>query len=259
MRQGENEESNKTWKIIGGVIFLVWFIGSMIGIPIVQQTAVTPGPMLILAGQFFLGFTIILLVGVIKGIRRHHLRYEQVILTYVFALASGGVMGSGILIMNGTFEETVSRLPEWICGHAVENIGTFYAKLFLGVFAILAGSVLIGAVISRLVRKRHCVESVPGMCMGVRSRWNRDQSPESSNILIYAPVFQYEYKNCVYEECEEIYVSTNPVREGQSVTLYINPQRPQEFYMEGIGLFHRELFLAGIIMTVLPIVVIFIL
>ena len=78
--------------------------------------------------------------------------------------------------------------------------------------------------------------------------WNRAASHPNERIVT-APVFQYEFEGGVYEACDEIYTSGNIVKAGDRVLLHINPEEPEEFYARSTGIFHRNLMIAGAVLT----------
>lgn len=84
----------------------------------------------------------------------------------------------------------------------------------------------------------------------MKSRLNRNASHPRERIA-QAPVFQYVYDDLLYESCEEIYTSTNQVKEGDRVLIYINPRYPEEFYVEGTGIFHKNILLGSVFMAVI--------
>lgn len=257
----ENDGENQgILKKIGGILFLLWFIGNLIGIPIIIKTSADFGTILILAGQFFLVFAIIVTVGMINDIRKHKFRFWQTLLSFGMLVISVGLLITGILGKIGKLQQVLNELPELVQGRPVDNAGLVYGQLFMAFFFILSLILLIGTIITRIWLKHNCTKEISAVCIELRSVWHSGNRERSGQYpLAYAPIFQYVYNNHVYESCDDIYVNVNPVQKGESVILYIDPEHPERFYNKGTGFFHKELSWAGILLSVISLAVIFIL
>lgn len=233
-----------------GIIFLAWFIGSIAVIFLATKGSLPLFMITIGLGQFFLGFTGIIGVSMVKMLRLHKAQVWSPVAFTVLLLISIGLIVVGFLQMVGMLEHILSDLPELVCGRPLENEGLFYAALFLGVFFLAALGLVLECIVYQKIRKKHCTVTVTGTCIEMKSRWNQKANHPSERI-VEAPVFQYEYRNTLYKSCDEIYTSTNRVKKGDQVQLYINPKYPEEFYVEGTGIFHKNLIIGSVILSVL--------
>ncbi|MBO5237712.1 MAG: DUF3592 domain-containing protein [Lachnospiraceae bacterium] len=233
-----------------GITFLAWFIGSIAVLFLAAKGSLPLFMIPIGLGQFFLGFVGIIGVSIVKMLRQHKVQPWGPVAFTILLLISIGLIAVGFLQMGGMVEHILSDLPRLVCGRPLENDGLFYAALFLGMFFLAALGLVLECVVYQMIRKKHCTVPVTGTCIEMKSRWNRDANHPSERI-VEAPVFQYEYRSTLYKSCDEIYTSTNKVKEGNQVQLYINPKYPEEFYVEGTGIFHKNLIIGSGILTVL--------
>ncbi len=231
-----------------GIIFLVWFIGSVVVMALAAGGYLSVFMLLVGAGQFFLGIIGVIGVSLIKKIRQHKSYCFFPTGLVMLMLLSVGLIAAGCLQAGGKIEYLLSELPEIIAGRPVENSGIYYGILFLGLFLIASFVLFLENVIWRSLRKKHCTVAVTGTCTELKSMWNRAASHPNERIVT-APVFQYEFEGGVYEVCDEIYTSGNIVKAGDRVLLHINPEEPEEFYARSTGIFHRNLMIAGVVLT----------
>lgn len=233
-----------------GIVFLLWFVCSIAILYLAAKGSLPLYMITIGLGQFFLGFTGIIGVSIVKSLRRHKAQVWGHVGFMLLLLISVGLIAVGLLQKSGTLTNILAGLPKLICGRELENDGFFYAALFAGAFFLAALALVLENIAFRMSRKKHCTETVAGTCTEMKSRLNHNASHPRERIA-QAPVFQYVYDDLLYESCEEIYTSTNQVKEGDRVLIYINPRYPEEFYVEGTGIFHKNILLGSVIMAVI--------
>lgn len=75
-------------------------------------------------------------------------------------------------------------------------------------------------------KKKRCVEKCEGVICSAKRYY-------SDHRHMYCPIYEYEYGNEVYRR--ESFVSSNAQPKiGKKVTLYINPDKPEEYYTKSV-------------------------
>lgn len=102
--------------------------------------------------------------------------------------------------------------------------------------------------------ERRCKETVKAEVVDLKT------TQISENIMAYAPIYSYTYKDKVYTKCNEKYKTTEIPEIGAKTELKINAVNPEEVYFEAskaskmlIYIFGAGFFMAGLgmILTVL--------
>lgn len=212
-----NKGKSKTKDAIISVVFLIWFVASIIGMVYVAKTGRTP-LLLALFGQYFLVFGIVGLVSAISdgGFKPKH---APILL---FPLVGAGAIIGGFIMQYGSEELKEKSLA------AVPFI-------FIILFAVIGVGLIIAGLYTSLYLKLVCRECVNAECIEVLETRN------SHGGTAWCPVYSYYYNGQYYKVSNDVYTNTMYPSVGQQYELYINANNPMQFYepqnYRGTGIF----------------------
>ena len=115
-------------------------------------------------------------------------------------------------------------------------------KVILLFFIVLSFIIAVSGAYSfyvNLHKADNCTEEVKGICSDIKvSRHDRNSSNKhrGDSYYKYTPVFSYEYNGKKYEREYGIHYSEedkDTFREGKEYVLYVNPQKPWQFIVDG--------------------------
>lgn len=99
--------------------------------------------------------------------------------------------------------------------------------------------------------ERRCKETVKAEIVDLKS------TKLSDDVVAYAPIYSYTYKDKVYQKCTERYRTTEVPEVGSKTELKINEKNPEEVYLEAskaskmlIYIFGAGFFMTGIGMVI---------
>ena len=121
---------------IGGVIFGIWFVASIIAGFVASEIG-TDAVMLVV-GQFFAGIVLVIilktLIPTIKKRKRGSI--IGIVFISVFAGAASALIWAACAVKDGSFADKIVLLPERILGRENCNVGAFYAPTSQQISAI---------------------------------------------------------------------------------------------------------------------------
>lgn len=207
-----NNEKNpqSIGSIVIGVVFLVWFFGSMAA-AFLAAKAGQAGWTAFCLGQIFL---VIGIMVVYKQIKQD----EVEPIFFVFSIVGFFMMVCGFLWQTGA-----GAMRDWVAD--------MVPLLLLGLFLVVGILIVISALIG-INRRGKCTVAVPGKCVEVKWRY---RSSGDSGTMFYCPVYEYAYNGRFYTGCEEVYVAGDCVAEGEYREIFINPEQPEQFFEKGRG------------------------
>ena len=116
---------------------------------------------------------------------------------------------------------------------------------FISVIGGLA-AVVFTAVVSNILRKKRCNHPVEAVCSDL-DVFESSNSDNNGVTRVYAPVWEYVYEGAYYNESEKIHSKNCRVRKGTKMTLYIDPNAPEDF----IGVNYTSLIKIVVVLCVL--------
>lgn len=101
----------------------------------------------------------------------------------------------------------------------------FFLILFIAVFSLSFG--VPGAVMIRsaYMKEKICCAETDGTVVDYRSRYHH-------NDREYSPVVQYRVEEQVFTSETNIWFQNHPLKTGEYVSVYYNPESPDEFYVK---------------------------
>ena len=222
-------------QIIFGVIFVIWFFGSIVALMMFGRTS--GGLALAIVGQYFLVFGLIALVSGLKNGD-----FKPIFLIFLYA---GGATLCGGLIMHYGDEALRDKFTEMIPYIALS--GFFVVGILSFCNAIV-----------RNRRNQNCTEEVEATCIAIKSKLS--QTADNSDLnkhhnRLECPVFRFYYRREKYIVSHNTYTRHCSAERGVVYKLYINPKHPRCFREEGedIRLNSMELGV-GIMFTVISVI-----
>lgn len=107
------------------------------------------------------------------------------------------------------------------------------ANILVGVGFIVVGVIVILLGIRKNMR---CSGRTVGRIIGVRESHETDD--EGFNHYIYSPQFEYVVNGQIYRgEGNKGYSKSNKIRIGGNINVFYNPNKPEEHFTKGGGLF----------------------
>ena len=223
---------------IGGVIFGIWFVASIIAGFVASEIG-TDAVMLVV-GQFFAGIVLVIilktLIPMIKKRKRGSI--IGIVFISVFAGAASALIWAACAVKDGSFADKIVFLPERILGRENCNVGAFYAEIFACAFFVVSAITLLSVICKRKALERRCSFTVKAVCHDVRADMRQDM--RAGRRYPEAGVFEFTYRDKQYKVYEQTYVYGLNISKGDVVYLYINPENPYEFYLENSGIFSSQ-------------------
>ena len=139
---------------IGGVIFGIWFVASIIAGFVASEIG-TDAVMLVV-GQFFAGIVLVIilktLIPMIKKRKRGSI--IGIVFISVFAGAASALIWAACAVKDGSFADKIVLLPERILGRENCNVGAFYAEIFACAFFVVSAITLLSVICKRKALER---------------------------------------------------------------------------------------------------------
>ena len=196
-----NNEVNTSKKgTIGGILFIIWFISSIVLLLIMSEKNTNYTVMIF--GQYFLVFGLIAFFKN-KGTGR--------LISIPFILIGLASVIIPYLMLN----------PE-ILGIPI-NWESVIALLLILVFVIAGISLIVIPIINTKKLKEKCNVEIEATIIENKSKYN------NGNIL-YCPIYEFTYNETKYNVTNNIYTNINVKPVDTIVKIKINPNNPEEFY-----------------------------
>lgn len=202
-----SDEHNSSKKIsIGGWIFLIWFIGSMIAMP--YLFSINPNYGVMMFGQYFLVFGIIFLKAAKKS--------EERVIPILF-----GLIGLSCIII-----PYLMMKPE-VDGIEINREIVF--KLLCVCVFVLGGLM---AVFMPIIR----IKNLKGKCtIEVEATIIKNDFIYNGRHKTYCPVYEFEFNGKKYEVKNNQYTNIYVKPVGTIVNIKVNPDNPEEFLGKEVG------------------------
>lgn len=213
--------------IIFGVVFVAWFILSLVLLIVftkMDNTAAT----LIVAGQYFAVFGIAICAA----------KYTPKLLGFLFL-----VIGIGIIVLTVLYygDDGFNFGIEW------KTVAVYGS---MGVFSLIGAIMILYGLNKNIKLKTNCDAAVSAECVEVKTRYygtTHKNKYGNKRILTYKPVYVFEYNFESYTLESGTYTNIGVPRKGEIVTLYINSSKPTEFYDKSVIMSNVMLMILGTI------------
>lgn len=195
--------------IIAGILFLIVFIGGMIGIYVGTTDDIRIS--IISLGAILLAVGIAAMSSAVK--QKGSKKVLPVTISLVFVLIGAGLITLPLLNMLTGFE---------IGGEII-----IYASL--GLFVVIGLLLIVIPIAKRAYMKRVCTCVIEAKCVGLEKSPFRDNYGRCRS---YYPVWEYTFDGVSYHEQESMARNFGLPSEGDYCELHVNPDVPTEFYQE---------------------------
>lgn len=221
------DNSPKRMGPAAGVLFLILFLGGMIGAVVFSK--IDERISIMCFGLIFLSCGIVAIASNGKKMTLQNLPL------YIFPLI--GL----IAVVAPAYMMYAEKHPE----NSV-NLSDYAPVTMLGVFLLVGLGFLILPPIIRRSQAKRCTDSVIAECINLDS--HRSHSSNGHSTRVYAPTWKFVYQGREFIQKESTYSNVSVPKVGEQVELHINPSDPTDFYRETKG--HSIMFaFMGIIFT----------
>ena len=198
----ENNRKTGTGMILLSVVFVIWFIASIVAMIYFSQT--NKGALVVtIFGQYFLVFGLIAVISSLKS-----KKFQA--FTLIFPVIGIGAMAGGCIFRFGTEElkkQAEAALP----------------YLFLGLFFIIGVSLVLGTYLTSKRKHEVCNYCITATCVEVKSHYD-------DGSRTYCPVYEVYFRHETMQICNNFYTNIHRVEVGETREIYLNPEDPNEFY-----------------------------
>lgn len=197
--------------IIGGILFLTAFVGSIIAMFITSQT--DPFKCLLIVLGFF-GF-MFLLAGC------QHLRRLNIGNLVFLTIGIESVIGMFVVYRlrygdTGQQARMLSALPTLGCAGCM-----------------LVGLVLIfGGILAHRLQEKRCSQEISAQVISMDIA-SRERNSASREVVKYAPRVRFHWFGRAYEASSDVAQEEQDLHVGDTVTIFINPEDPLDFRIPG--------------------------
>lgn len=234
--QGSGNKNDAKGKVLG-IIFLIWFFGSMIGFFVCSESENKTGPLLVLFGQYFLVFGIIAVAGNIKN-------KPFPVITVIFPIVGLSVLVSGICMIFGGEK-------------ALLFLGRYAPYILIWIFPIVGVLMIINSFSQYRHLKQVCTRDIQAKCIDIDSRLSRNNNAVPGRIRkVYMPVYSIFYNEREYVIRNYNYTNLVKFEIGMYYNIKINPSNPNEFMDENSSKANKLAFVLGIIIIVITVPII---
>lgn len=205
-----NSDKYSVGQIIFTIVFLLWFIISILGMIYFSENDNT-GMVVLLFGSYFFIFG---LIGIsLGGIK---LKNVWILLFPTIGLA---LMISSAIFMWGSDE-------------AILQLGKLIPILLLCLFIVVGIGLILGTVVTDNNLKKRCTYQIIARCVKLNSHLSRTTYGDFGTKArkLYAPVFSYCFEGKNYETEHNIYKNFGNPNVDDDVYIFINPDYPTEIY-----------------------------
>lgn len=234
--QGSGNKNDAKGKVLG-IIFIIWFFGSMIGFFVCSESDNKIGPLLALFGQYFLVFGIIAVAGNLK-------KKPFPVIVVIFPIVGLSVLVSGIgMILGG--EKVLLFL------------GQYAPYILIWIFPVVGVLMIVNSFSQYRHLKRVCTRDIQAKCIDIDSRLSRNNAEQGRRRKVYMPVYSIFYNEREYIIRNYNYTNLVKFEIGMYYNIKINPSNPNEFMDENSSKANTLVFVLGIIFIVItaPIII----
>ena len=228
-------EKNK--KNIWGIVFLIWFVLSLIMLP---MSTMFPNPgraVLIIFGQFLLIFGIIIV--------KSNLQSRMLAILTIFP-----VSGAGIILYQ-------------ICSiFGGQNVQAFLKDnmtyLILLLFIYIGIALVFAGIYDLTYLKKHCSFAVKAKCVDIKEDYVKGRNGRSRKV--YSPVYEIKdprNKNGkMLKICSEYYSNNMKFQLNEYYVILINPEKPTEFLDKNVNSTNKFMVFIGALFIIMPVLVV---
>lgn len=202
-------QKHSVGSIIAGILFLIIFIGGMIGMYVGSKTDLRICLMSLGA--------ILLSVGIVAAVNGIKIKGAKKITPLTIA-AIFILIGAGLIIY---------PLLNIFTGFVIDNEIIVYSAL--GMFVLIGLLLIIIPIAKNLYLKKVCTVVVEAKCTELASSGFYYYDGRCSP---YIPVWEYTFDGVTYHEKEPTARNFALPSEGDYCELHVNPDNPKEFYQE---------------------------
>lgn len=219
---------------IFGIVFLGWFIASIVAILLVSELENQVEWLLILFGQYFLVFG-----GIAVWANKEKKNFPTVIL--MFPLVGFGLIGSGLYMLIGGV-------------NAVENMAKYAPYVIMAVFPI-AGALMIHMAVAEMVYlKRKCTYEVRAKCVDISSHYVSKKN--GGRTKVYMPTYSVWLDNKEYRIWNNKYTNSCRFVVGEYYNIKVNPLDVNEFIDGNTKFMNGGLLVIGTVFVFVTVIII---
>lgn len=199
-----NEKRNSFASNLLGIIFLIWFIGSLGAIIYLSKKENSTEWMLILFGQYFLVFGII---AICNNLSKKLFPF----ILLIFPLAGVGLIGSGVYMLTGNekqIDQLVSVIAPFLLASAFPIVGILFIAMSLQ---------------SYYRTRKYCTLELDALCKEIITQ------PGVEEADTYMPIYEVSYRGKTYTIKNNNFTNLAHWVVGDYYTIKVNPNNIYEF------------------------------
>lgn len=149
-------------------------------------------------------------------------------------------ISGAVAILAGLSCVIIPAVNEW-GGIFFSNVhgSKIFPSLLSSAIGIIGLAMMIVPGILEDIAKTKCKKVVTGECVDF------DQNQQQDGTVVYAPIYQYEYKGNLYTKCTGKYKKVGLPDIGHKIELKINEFNPQEVYIEATSASKMIIYILG--------------
>lgn len=207
----EKEKYSVGQKIFG-VVFMIWFVASLVGIIYFTGKENTAFAILIF-GQYFFVFGI---VGICSG----GLTLKT---SWILLFPAVGLV---VMICSGLFI--------WGSDDITDQLTNLLPVMLISLFIVIGIGMVLGPIVNEKALKKRCTYQIIAKCVRLNKSY-MGSGIDDVRKEVYAPVFSYYFRGNEYEIGYDVYKSYGNPEVNDSVEIFINPDNPSEIYWPKSG------------------------
>ncbi len=219
-RKNKINQFSTKGKIVG-TIFILIFIISVLGMIYFSSTKPSMSVFLVGLTFFFAGIYLFTTVDLDRK-------------TMLFLIFPFG--GAGMMIFSGIYTFGNSENKAFVL-----NMLPF---LIAGTLFLVGATIILHTISINKYNKTYCTESVMAECIEVKSQYDE-------GTKLYCPVYSFYYNGKAYEVCNEEYNNVVVPKINEKYEIFINPDKPTEYYTQSSAKSFVKIFL-GVLLMIIP-------
>jgi hypothetical protein len=147
----------------------------------------------------------------------------------IYIIASASINKNSLPVLIFPFAGAVIMLFSGIYTFGNSENKAFVIKIFpfiiLATLFLVGASLVVGKILINKYNKTHCTESIMAECTEIKSSYD-------DGTTTYCPVFSFYYNGQTYMVCDEQYSNVNVPQINKKYEIFINPNKPTEYYIK---------------------------